>query len=714
MAAVLIPQHFTRTPEPNPHFVFPLDRPIEENNKTPCGSSRESSTRRRPQHLSFGSLPPPLPPYDFHVTPPSSANSASGSPKRSPGKPAAKGHRRNGSEFIGGDVRNGGSAIMSTSPTKTGGHLPPPPLDTKAPNKRRGHAHKRSGAVSGHDLSSILSPPKDQKANSLPTTPSLCEPEKSSPPPLPLRSFSHPEGPTAPSSKTPATSPEVPLSIPASAIPRPRVVGFADKLEYITRPLSTISSETSSSMSTIRQSHSVSGSVTSINGEGTPSPPTIEDPLPRNNFDDVFMTRQSIQSPGTYRQIDRPSSMETLIKGKGKTKTAAEQCLLELPKPVSENTPTADALPLISSPHDDAHFIVTPRDQPQFFDGARGEGVVAAASLPLASEAQRPRMTSPSRRPNSSPASKSSKVQKTHRSWTDPFRSRRTKPPISENKAATSDGDTSAADHLDVTDAELSSIDMEDSVCLPRYTLPWAAVPENHNFPANQLSFSALDNTTEDPAEVIDLDALFTGSDIPSRDIACGTSSMSHKTRMYSSIPNRGSTGNNGYHRRADSAPEMPLLPLRGLGFSRLASNNAMADVFEEDEEEEGAESKITKSKDISRPIYEANEDRSLAESIRHDIIEIKEPPLALKRAGSCHARIPSNDNTLKTDYADSEPASAITQESDPFTSTVQATPIDVVSYDEEPRITAPSHLEMKVAQQLCNVPAFGAVCAYR
>ena len=726
MAAVLIPQHSTRTPEPNPHFVFPLGLPVEENDKTPCGLPKGSSTRRRPQHLSFDSLPPPLPPFDFHATPPTSANSSSGSPKRSPGKPIVKGHRRNGSEFIGGDIRNGGSGIMSTSPTKTEGALPPPPLDTKAPNKRRGHAHKRSGAVSGHDLSSILSAPRDQKTNSLPTTPSLCEAEKSFPPPLPTRSASHPEGTAASSSKTSATSLEAPLPIPASAIPRPRVVGFADKLEYITRPLSTISSETSSSMSTIRQSHSVSGSVTSINREGTPSPPTIEDPLPRNNFDDVFMPGQMSQSPGMEsNQIERPSSIETLIKGKGNSETAEEQCLSELPNPMSENTPTADNLALILSPYDDAHLMVTSRDQSQSFDGDRGEGFVGTASVPLASEAQRPRTTSPSRRPNSSPASKSSKVQKAHRSWTDPFRSRRLKPPVSENKAATNDGTTSTSDPLDATDAELSSVDMEDSVCLPRYTLPWAAVPGNHNLPAQQLPFTALENTMEDSAEVIDLDALFTGSDIHSRDIACGTSSMSHKHRMYSSTPTRGLTGISGYHRRADSAPEMPLLPLRGLGFSRLGSNSAMADVFEEDEEDEGPDSKIIKSKATSRWTCEANESHSFAETVRHDTVEIKEPALALKRAGSCHARIPSNDNTSKTDYADSEPASAITQESGPFTNNVQTTPIDIVGCDEEPRINAPSHFEMKVAQQLCNVPVLmqsmptgdsdlGSACARR
>ena len=130
-----------------------------------------------------------------------------------------------------------------------------------------------------------------------------------------------------------------------------------------------------------------------------------------------------------------------------------------------------------------------------------------------------------------------------------------------------------------------------------------------------------------------------------------------------------------------------------------------MADVFEEDEEDEGSESKIIKPRIIGGRTCEAIENDSLAESIGHDTAEIKESPLVLKRAGSCHARIPSNDNTLKTDYADSEPASAITQGSDPFTSTVQTTPIDIVSCDEEPRITAPSHFETKVAQQLYNVP---------
>lgn len=131
MAEVILPQYAVRAPEPNPHFVFPLQPPTEEERDLPCGQSKPSNTRHRPQHLSFTGLPPPLPQFDFHSTPPTSANSFSESPSRSPGRPIQKGHRRNGSEFIGGDMRNGGVGVLSSSPTKSQQNALPPPYEVK-------------------------------------------------------------------------------------------------------------------------------------------------------------------------------------------------------------------------------------------------------------------------------------------------------------------------------------------------------------------------------------------------------------------------------------------------------------------------------------------------------------------------------------------------------------------------------------------------------
>ena len=96
-------------------------------------------------------------------------------------------------EFVGGDISNGGPVLVSSSPTRNehykshqsdatgheGGDVAvdgqvsratsflqcedPPGCqpDARHTPARRGHAHRRSGAISNHDLSTILRPSTD-------------------------------------------------------------------------------------------------------------------------------------------------------------------------------------------------------------------------------------------------------------------------------------------------------------------------------------------------------------------------------------------------------------------------------------------------------------------------------------------------------------------------------------------------------------------------
>ncbi|PVH78840.1 hypothetical protein DL98DRAFT_421515 [Cadophora sp. DSE1049] len=138
-------------------------------------------------------------------------------------------HQRNVSEFIGGDGKTGaGAGLMSTSPTKAEGALPPPTSAFGPPGGRRGHAHRRSAAISVSDLTFILKPnPNINRGGSAPTSPSAM----------------HEQHPVVPGSLDAALQPAKSMSDLADPEPSPKAfkntrVGFSDEVSIIPRPLS--------------------------------------------------------------------------------------------------------------------------------------------------------------------------------------------------------------------------------------------------------------------------------------------------------------------------------------------------------------------------------------------------------------------------------------------------------------------------------------------
>lgn len=278
-------QHSTAGPVellPNPDFSFPM-RPSDASISEPQTSTRPMSLQSYPAgrrqsmpHQRQKSVSA-LPVFSFNpagAAQPDKSPSPPRSPNMLPTSPTkpVHGHRRGGSEFIGGDVRPGGSTLMSTSPTKGDGVLPTPnnALRPGPPAGRRGHAHRRSGAVSSHDLTTIMSPPAPSLTGSAPNTPAEGN----------QFAFGHSVNRSISQPSLRGTSAD------NDAIARPPSrarVGFADRVEYI-RPLSTISSETETSLSTFR-GHSATNSLSSIVGgsspqvsrAGRPSLSTVED-----------------------------------------------------------------------------------------------------------------------------------------------------------------------------------------------------------------------------------------------------------------------------------------------------------------------------------------------------------------------------------------------------------------------------------------------------
>ncbi|GIC91765.1 putative cell wall proline rich protein [Aspergillus udagawae] len=146
------------TPLPNPPFVFPARDP-ETPNIQPSAAPEPRSR-----------IPPPLPAFSFN---PGSAHAT-----QSLVPPArAGGHRRRPSEFIGGDqlVVSGGTESGQSNDENS---LPgPAKLPTPGPGfsaggpGRRHHAHRRSAAVSGVDLAEITKALAPKPAGSTPPTP---------------------------------------------------------------------------------------------------------------------------------------------------------------------------------------------------------------------------------------------------------------------------------------------------------------------------------------------------------------------------------------------------------------------------------------------------------------------------------------------------------------------------------------------------------------
>ena len=621
-------------PLPNPPFVFPVQSgiPIEPgfhartSSNADATGSRHTAGHSRPRRISIEKLPA----FEFNPTV-TCPDDRTPSPARSPTRrtpPTHHGHRRNNSEYVGGDVTKGGPVLVSVSPTKSehsSGHRlgesgipndsymaarpsvlktfpigneefshPPPASRLGPPTARRGHAHRRSGAISSHDLSMILKNTSETKGGSAPTTPSDSMFHQPLPPELD-RSISQPEA-TARTLEALGSVIRDEQS-PHPGPPRPSRVGFSDVLEFIPRPLSTISSETSSSMSTIRATHSVSNSITSMIGGGnSPSPQsTINARSGRrsNQEQDYLKVGPTVSGSslprasqdwqwdflGTDSPVKRPSSAPA--------RSSPSR---------GANGPASPSF--VGSPGKANHdpFATLPTS-PQKICKTTSSSTPRAVNL----QAHRRRPISPTLRPRTSPEPKVTKRQRKRRSWAD-LLSRKGKHHDSRIEFASRHSPAPPLTQYP-HEAEFSLDDItfdEDTTCiietastdafkLPRLQTDYAAWKPRETSPLSE---------TESSVSMLDIDAALGSSDFPSigpafEDVVSGGISGS-KRRMHSSGVTGGFAGPGmHYHRRAESAPEMEAIDRSKFGFPRLGSNPAMA--IEEEEEEDDEEELMPK-----------------------------------------------------------------------------------------------------------------------
>ncbi|KAI9873621.1 MAG: hypothetical protein M1830_010795 [Pleopsidium flavum] len=615
-------------PEPNPPFIFPTRRNLSSSTPaSPATFSKRSMSSgtpdafgiRRPNRISTSVLPA----FDFHPSTSQSPVIGMTTPPESPTPsmtvaPRVGGHRRGGSEFIGGDGEAGGLGLMSTSPTKGEAALPPPASTTISglPAGRRGHSHRRSGAISSHDVTLILKPTESKtstQAGSVPCTPSNAGAQLSFEPAL------NTPGDTSNSPARPAAKSRGRReSAPASGQARARV-GFSDTLEFIPRPLSIISSETSSSMSPVQGTHSVSGSITSLVSAGTASPRSAKfgSPILSTTFeDDIAQPRPKtagavmtgIESPDTTLLCrDMSSQQRHLSASASRTAINVTDGHLMSGYPLEKDHTSGEGTRSLEVSPKTTPAVECLEPDYRTSLAVPSEAVdpcLAVSSSPVKSKISPERRVPKKQKKVKSWAGSILARNGRHRSQKQKQLGRRTPTPPLRNYAP-----ASLLDNLDI------DFDQDSSCVIRTPTADVAPTPQVQTHFADwkpRESSSLADAEAMSP--VIDLDAALGPFNTPSLGPdfrnALDRGFPAGKRAMHSSGATGGFAGPGmHYHRRAESAPEMVAFNLGHFGMQRLASSSTMADVFEEDEEDDEEAVKTSTTGGCSDKDERANEE---------------------------------------------------------------------------------------------------------
>ncbi|KAK7559390.1 hypothetical protein IWX49DRAFT_198309 [Phyllosticta citricarpa] len=595
---------------PNPHFVFPAPAPDSQASSSRRPSSlqalpdpvRAQNTRDKYKRRSASALP------DFSFSPANQGGLAAPTTTTPPLTPTSTSpthpsrhsiHKRGASEYIGGrGGRSSGTVVpMSASPTRleapSSGALQP-----ASPAGRRGHAHRRSGAISSHDLSFLLQPksqaPPVPRIENVPATPAE---SVSQPSPQPAAE------PLAPAIVLSGSSEDLTKHQESSDLSQNRPpsrarVGFSETVEFI-RPLSTISSETESTMSTVR-AHSVSDSLSSIMS-GPSSPQGIR------------WARPPTSNPTTVPEntVPRPSTAGAMLDF-GNNESTGFDCITNDSRPRSAILPDSAAPPPFpgnSAPSN--HF----KKRSFFWTEQRhsDSSIVPAtnnsdSSISIPSDSPVPSPAEPSPVPGSADGGQTSAARKGFgkkprkvKSWATSIISRKAKRHGSKLKDLPRRGSTptlpsQSSLHFDDQDHDLDvsqispNFDVDDTVTIvtPTATVAPARPKVNTSLAAWQpKEFLKQDSDIMSP--VIDLDAALGPFNTPTigpvpRSRNRGPSAL--KRPMHSSMGTFGIAS----HRRTESAPELVPFELRSAPMT--GATTPMADVFEEEEEDD--ESPIT------------------------------------------------------------------------------------------------------------------------
>ncbi|KAI9674844.1 MAG: hypothetical protein M1829_003584 [Trizodia sp. TS-e1964] len=623
-------------PLPNPPFVFParprsLVASTHSTASTPDSSTaataqsdRASTYTMGPSNAAKKKPPALLPNFSFY---PSTSENLQVDNSGIPSSPTAArpissragGHRRSGSEFIGGDGKTGTLGLMSSSPTKGEGALPSPRTTGMKSGPPRGarHSHKRSGAISCHDLSVILKP-----ANPTATMPRGASAPNSPSDVIPAPYHGHDPMPTI-NTYSPTKTGKAARARQELGAPRARV-GFSDTLEFIPRPLSSLSSDTSSTTQTLRGNHSLSTSISSTASFSVSTSPPSKDgqSVPKTTREGEQLVPRPNTAGPTMIGHDHPNLLEpdsstpkrpssaSGLSHDARSLNAKKLCPLDVQLPKSNQSST------LPSPSDmSANSLEASPAQ-------RGPSSTGAFSSVAHSN-------HPSTKIMPSIERKPSKKHKKVKIWAGSFLSRKDRHGSQKQKALLRRSPTPPIRTPSPAKIETLDFDMmDDSYTIVDPSLVFARQPPSPFTAQSSGSPASFHSNRDEPmSPIIDLDAALGPFNTPSLDQefknASHGSFSAAKRRMHSSGTTGGFAGPGmHYHRRAESAPELVPVDFRMFGIHRLGSSQTMADVFEEDEEEEDElpRASIIPEKMASKPEVSAVPDMGIGIALGSDV----------------------------------------------------------------------------------------------
>ncbi|KAG6116804.1 hypothetical protein E4U14_008344 [Claviceps sp. LM454 group G7] len=553
-------------------------------------------------------------------SPPVSPNSAR--PLPSPSRPAGHGHRRGGSEFVGGSIRDGSSiaiAVMSTSPTRSDSGLAS--LGLKPPPPPRGHRRGLSGTVPVNDLPFLYPQPDflSQKGSSAPNSPITFSLHDStllplddqtdsilSLPPLaanvPIKDLNGTKEDIVNNHGAPVlTSPSKQELSPAQVKSARARVGFSDTLEFIPRPLSLVSNDTSSTV-TARIGHTVSGSITSIVSAASPVDRGSPAPLAQTPTHDTVDSRPSTAGAILERTVTdfHPIATEKTAKRRRNSISTLLNNAASDPSKASIPSPTK-MLKRWSFFSLEPFFGLSPTSKQQRLCGSSSSESMSKSTTLVGSLSEQESDLSGDEETAVNDANDSAKKERKRSSrkkrvkgWAGailPLRGNKkhskmlaVRPPTPPASVSVVEDDEDE-DDTDVIDTASGT---EASFITPTVLITEAR-------PLEDDSASPKQRSDEDGGcPMIDLDAALGPFNTPlprnaEWDAAQGAAGLAGKRKLHSAQGMKGFVGPGmHYHRRAESAPNLPPFDSGRTGIHKYGSSSTMADVFEEDEEDDG------------------------------------------------------------------------------------------------------------------------------
>lgn len=516
------------------------------------------------------------------------------SPKMIPSgaRPAGHGHRRGGSEFVGGRLREGNSiAVMSSSPTKPDAGFPSPSLGPP----RRGHRRGVSSALSTNDLS-LLPPPQHNwtmKGSSAPNSPTNFDhlhnlPILGQTPVKDLEPEVRAKLSVTEHINVEPTIDEAKETVHQKPAPKARV-GFSDTLEFIPRPLSLVSTDTSSTI-TAKPGHTVSGSITSIvsatsfGGNDSPAAisrsPTrdIEDPRPSTAG--AILERTPSAIAGFNASPRRRNSIPALLDATAET--------TDIPASTPSPSKTSKRWSFFGLEPFASHGSPTKARPQSSNSGDTISRAVSASSLSDHGSDSAAESASKDTDQDGGKRANKNKRRRIVKGWADSILPRKQRNDEDKKEKYNVRPPTPPASN--VPDEDEDEDDQVHVATSPAQPPPTLTVTES---PTPPRPTSSRGRSDEVSSPMIDLDAALGPFNTPlphnpEWEAAQRAAGNAGKRRLHSAQGMKGFSGPGmHYHRRAESAPDLPPFEAGRSSIHRFGSNSTMADVFEEDEEEE-------------------------------------------------------------------------------------------------------------------------------